>query len=390
MARVLYIWQGRYPWEVRVEKFCLALQAAGHEVAVLARWKAGQAREEDIQATRVMRVGHGLPGPATLPVPFNPVWAAAIRRAITDWRPDIVLAREIMLAEPAATVCRKRGIPLVMDMAEHYPATMRTFEKYRRGIPKLLVCDARLPDRVERRAVARANGIITVCEEQNDRLHALYGYPRERMAVVHNTPDLGMFAAVRRGSSCPPRVFGYHGHMTAQRGLDRLIRGFALIAPHHPEARLDLAGDGESRPALMQLVQECGLADRARFTGRYRFEDLVTLYSETDVGLVVYPVDESTEHTLGNKVFDYFACGKPVIASPTIPLRRLIAETRAGLVLEGDTPEAIAAGLAAAASSEPTAWSENGLAVAHTKYNWACDQQVLLTFLASLLHNKHS
>jgi glycosyltransferase involved in cell wall biosynthesis len=244
-----------------------------------------------------------------------------------------------------------------------------------------LVFQANLPDRVERRCMTRADGVITVCDEQNDRLHARFNYPRDRMVVVHNTPDLATFAPVRMGSSTPPRVLAYHGQMTAQRGLDRLIRGFAQIAPAHPQARLELAGDGESRPALMRLAQECQVADRVRFVGKYRFDEVISLYSETDVGLVTYPIDESINHTIGNKLFDYFACGKPVVVSPAVPLRRVVEETGAGLVLRDCTPEAIAAGLNEVLSADPTAWAERGLAAARSKYNWANDTGVLLDLL---------
>jgi glycosyltransferase involved in cell wall biosynthesis len=381
-TKILYVWQAAYPWEIRAEKVCFALRDAGCEVTLLARWKAGQTLEEDCQGIRVIRVGRRLPGPASLPVPLNPVWSAAIRRTIEDLRPDLVLAREIMLVEPAASVCRQLGIPLIIDMAEHYPATMRALDKYQRGIMGRLVCKMGLPDRVERRAVSRADGVVTVCSEQNDRLHSQFDYSHDRMALVHNTPDLSTFDRVRRGSKVPPRVFAYHGIMTAQRGLDRLIRGFSLVATRHPEIRLDLAGGGESLAALKRLVEECGISDQVRFVGRYRFDELTNLYSTTDVGLVVYPVDESINHTIGNKLFDYFACGKPVIVSPAVPLRRVIEETGAGLVLGGCTPEAIAEGLNQALNLDLTPFAERGLATARGKYNWANDSRVLLDFLA--------
>jgi glycosyltransferase involved in cell wall biosynthesis len=382
MTRILYIWQAGYPWEIRVEKVCRTLQAFGYGVTVLARWKPGQPSEEECDGVRVVRVGCGLPGPASVPVPFNPVWSSAMQKVIGDWAPDLVIAREIMLAEGAAAICRKRAIPLIIDMAEHYPATMRAFEKYQRGVMRYLVFHARLPDRVERRAVARADGILTVCAEQNARLHASYGCPLDRMAVVHNTPDWRIFDSVRKGPTVPPRVFAYHGHMTAQRGLDRLIRGFAQATRSHPQIRLDLAGDGDARPGLIDLARRCGVAQQVCFTGKYRFCELSTLYSQTDVGLVAYPADESIDHTIGNKIFDYFACGKPVIVSPAAPLRRVVEETGAGLLLRDSSPEAIAEGLGQAMDIDLRPLADRGLAAARTKYNWEHDKRVVLDFIA--------
>jgi glycosyltransferase involved in cell wall biosynthesis len=386
MAKILYVWQGGFPWEVRVEKVCLALRREGHEVTVLARGKAGQPQEDEFRGLRVVRVGGGLPGPCSAPISANPLWKSAIRREVATWRPDLVMPREIMLAEAAARACRRRGIPVVIDMAEHYPATMRALKKYQRNaVSRFIVSRARIPDRVERNSVGLADGVITVCEEQNRRLQDTYGYPHGRMAVVHNTPELEVFARARVGSSAPPRVFAYHGSMSAQRGLDALIRGFAAVAAVDPTVRLDLAGGGESHAELVRLAHDVEVADRVRFTGPYRFGELADLYGESDVGMVTYPTEESVEHTIGNKLFDYMACGKPVIVSPAGPLRRVVEETRAGIVLEGFSPEAIARGMKQMLAADPGPFSENGLAASRERYNWGHDAGVMNRFLKGYL-----
>jgi len=386
MARILYVWQAGFPWEIRVEKVCLALLGECHEVTILARGRAGEPREGAHRGLRVVRVGVDLPGPCSAPISANPLWKLAIRREVAAWRPDLVMPREIMLAEAAAKACRRRGIPVVIDMAEHYPATMRAFKKYQRNlVSRFLVSRARIPDRIERHSVGLADGVITVCEEQNRRLHDTYGYAHERMAVVHNTPDLETFAHARTGCSAPPRVFAYHGSMSAQRGLDALIHGFAAVAAADPAVRLDLAGGGESHSDLVRLACEVGVADRVRFTGPYRFHALADLYGEADVGMVTYPTEESVEHTIGNQLFDYMACGKPVIVSPAGPLRRVVEETRAGIVLEGSSAEAIARGMEQMLKADPGPFSENGLAASRARYHWGHDSGVMLGFLKGYL-----
>jgi glycosyltransferase involved in cell wall biosynthesis len=382
MLRILYIYQAAFPWEVRVEKICRALRDAGGEVTVLARWAPGQTPEEDYRDCRVVRVGAGLPRFASLPVPVNPVWYAAIKRVVRLWKPDLVLAREILLAEPAGRVCRRHGLPLVIDMAEHYPASMRSWEKYQRNaLLRFLVFHARVPDHVERRSVRWADGILTVCEEQSRRLHEAFGYPWGRMAVVENTPELGAFAAVRKGATNPPRVFAYHGHMTAQRGLTNLLKGFILAARRDPDIRLLLAGGGESYDELVAMVGGSGVSDRVRFTGRYRFEDLGALYGETDVGLVLQPPDESCDHTIPNKLYDYLACGKPVLVSPARPLRRVVEETGAGLALDSCDPETIAGGIERIRGMDLAGMAANGMRACRERYRWDHDTSTLLGFL---------
>jgi glycosyltransferase involved in cell wall biosynthesis len=382
MSKVLYIWQASFPWDVRVEKICRELVSRGCDVTILARWKPGQALEAEHDGVRVIRVGHNLPESLSLPLPLNPVWWRSIGRMVADWRPDLVIAREIMLVEPAAAASRRGRVPVVIDMAEHYPAAMRAWGTYRkRLISRFLVYHAKLPDLVERRAVALAGGVITVCDEQIDRLHRRYGYPPDRMTVVHNTLDREIFAGVRRGCSIPPEVFGHHGYVTAQRGLDEMVRGFALAAQKDRRIRLVLAGGGDVS-GLAGLARELGVEDRVKFMGPYRHEDLTTLYSEVDVGMIAYPVHESLEHTIPNKLFDYMACGKPVIVSRNTPFRRVVEKTGAGLVLSDTTPEEIAAGILQMTRLDPEPMVKGGLEAAQSRYHWARDADALLTFLS--------
>jgi glycosyltransferase involved in cell wall biosynthesis len=386
MTRVLYIYQGDFPHDVRAEKIGRELLRRGCAVTVLARRRAAEPAEAESGGLRVVRVGSAAARlrPLSLPLPGNPLWSGAIRELVDSWRPDLVLAREILLAEPAAAACRRRDLPLLIDMAEHYPAALRTWDKYRRRAwTRFLVCQSGLPELVERRAVARADGVLVVCAEQARRLHRTYGYPAERLAVVHNTPELEAFAAVRAGATRPVRVFAHHGYMTSQRGLDRLVRGFALAARADPEIRLVLAGGATAglAEALQALARAEGVAERVRLTGPYRPADLVGLYSETDVGVVAYPADESLEHTISNKVFDYMACGKPVLVTPLGPYRRVVEEAGAGLVLAGDDPAAIAAGIARLRQLDPEPLARAAQAAARAQYHWGRDAEELARFL---------
>jgi glycosyltransferase involved in cell wall biosynthesis len=381
VPKVLYIWQSGFPWDVRAEKICMELVARGCDVTLLARWEPGQEPEEEYRGFRVIRVGHQLPRGLSLPVPMNPVWRRVIRRLVAGWGADLVIAREIMLAESAAVACRRSQVPMIIDMAEHYPATMRSWEKYSKGlIARSMVHHARIPDLVERRAVAAADGVIVVCDEQMDRLHEQFGFPREKMAVVHNTLDLDAFADVRKGSSIPPRVFGHHGYITSQRGLDKLVRGFAVAAREDPQIELVVAGKGDTS-LLAALAREFAVQDRVKLIGEYRHAELTRLYSEVDVGVLAYPVDASWGHTIPNKLFDYMACGKPVIVSPNRPFRRVVEEAEAGLVLPGNSPQEIASGILRMRRLDPEPMRKRGLEAARNRFHWARDAEALCAFL---------
>ncbi len=381
MTTVLYIYQGVFPWDVRVEKMCLALKKAGARVVLLSRWKEGLPERDSFKGIEIVRVGKGFPGAFSVPLSYNPLWVSALKNTVGEIKPDLIMPREIMLAESAALIARKRNIPVVMDMAEHYPAAMRGWKKYSRNLAlRLFVHTLRMPDVVEKRSVGLCDGIITVCREQNERLHREYGYAENAFQVVHNTPDLEWFSDVKKGGSRPPRVFAHHGFMTEVRNLHTLSYAFAEVA-EELDASLVFAGTGEIEPELKEIFKKAGISNRVSFTGPYNHKELQKLYSETDIALIPYHVDELISHTLPNKLFDYMACGKPVITSMAPTMKRVVEETQAGIAVDCTNIGSLASAMMNLSEMNLDVMAANGIHASETKYNWKIDSKNMTDFL---------
>lgn len=392
MARILYIWQKDFPWDVRTEKICRSLADAGHTVWILARWDAAlrdterRPEREMWKGIQIVRVGYEKRSALSLPISGNPLWAQALKRVVEEFQPNILMPREIMLAEAASTAARKQKIPVLIDMAEHYPAAMRGWKKYNGNVlSRFVVQTARIPDWVERRAVACADGIITVCDENSERLQRQYAYPMTQTQVVHNTPSLVTYSNVRKGSNqglgSPPVEFAYHGYMMPERSLEMIVRGFALAAKRYSDIHLTLAGSGESFEDVCRTSESSGIQERINLPGGYSSDDWVRLFSATDVGFVLYRNDDFSNYTLPNKLFDYLACGKPVIVSDVRPMRRVIEETGAGIVTDCSRPEPIAEAIEYIRNADYATMSANGIRAAEQRYNWSVDNASLQAFV---------
>jgi glycosyltransferase involved in cell wall biosynthesis len=385
--KFLIVWFSVYPWEVRIEKLADSLTAQGHQVTVLARRKTEASFDDTLESgVRILRMGKGLPFRLTMPIPVNPAWRAAIKAAIDQVRPDLVIVRDLPVSEITARVARSRGIPVVMDMAEHYPGAMRSWRKYEKNpFSRFLVHRLKTPDWLEKRAVQIMDGVITVCDEQIDRLAEGYGYSRADMCVVNNSPRLNWFGGARKGVSATPRVFGHHGHMTPERGLGILIEAFHEVAKKFPNAELHLAGTGECAAEVASAIQRLGIGKQVKLTGRYSHCDLDRLYGAIDIGVLPYPPNELTNHTLSNKIFDYMACGKPLITSAAAPMKRLIAETGAGMCFQPWTSTALATAMSAALKQDLTPYSERGIKAFREKFNWEADMVQLRDFVDAIV-----
>ncbi len=100
-----------------------------------------------------------------------------------------------------------------------------------------------------------------------------------------------------------------------------------------------------------------------RFAGAVPPEQVPAVMAGCDVGLIPYKLNEQTRHVNPLKVYEYLACGKPVVGTPLPELRQFeplvrlagdvdgfIAAVEAALA-EGDDPQAVAARLAVAAAN---------------------------------------
>lgn len=385
--RVLYIRQAPYPWDVRAEKICKALAANGWQVEILARRGRAQAEYADCNGLRVHRAGPETPRFASLPVPANPVWRHALARRIRAFRPDLLIARDIPVAPFARAAARSFGIPWVIDMAEHYPAAMRSWKKYNENwFLKTAVGALRLPDRIERRAVLAADGIMPVCEEQKARLVRDYGVAPERIVNVMNTPPRDAFAdvapATHHGSI---RHFGYHGFVGRDRDLATLIRGFDLAVSRGLPVSLDIAGGGEALDELKALAATLAARDRITFHGAFASDDIRRLYTAVDFGIVPCQVNAFTQCTIANKFFDYAACGRPFIFTATDPTMRLMETMRCGVPYAGGDPDAVAAAIARIIAADYATLAQNGRDAIRCTFNWEQDTDRMLAFLEQIL-----
>jgi len=381
-ANILYIWKSPYPWDVRVEKVCTALRNSGFNITILARCANGELKEEYIDNMKIIRVGCGTRWILSNPVSMNPIWKKAINSCIESEKPDLIITREIMLAEVAAFAARKKNIPVVMDMAEHYPAAMKSWKKYQDNfLRKVAVHYLDLPEKTERQSVPLMDGIFTVCEEQNLRLNSQYDFPYEAMQVVHNTSALSIFEGVSKNINKPPKVFGHHGWMSSDKNILNLVLGFDRAAEKFSEIELLLAGDGEDFEEIQSSSSKAKHKNRIHLIGRYEPNDLPNILSKIDIGCLPYEINLFNDHTLHNKLFDYLACGKPLLCSKTKPFRRVIDETGAGILADCSTPEKVTKAIIEIMQSNTDQYSENAIKVAEHKYNWDVDSANLVSFI---------
>ena len=174
---------------------------------------------------------------------------------------------------------------------------------------------------------------------------AARGVPRDAVEVIYPGIDTVAYTPAA-GTRAPAPRFAYLGRLKRYKGVELILRAFARLA--RPEARLEIAGTGDHRPALERLANSLDLADRVRFLGFVSEEEKVALLRRA-WGLCF----TSPKEGWGITNLEAAACGTPVVASRSPGLRESVRDGATGfLVPHGDVPALAAAMDRLAASPE--------------------------------------
>jgi len=118
-----------------------------------------------------------------------------------------------------------------------------------------------------------------------------------------------------------------------------VLRAFAIIQQHYPDAKLTIAADGYLRSELEALARELKLRN-AEFIGFVRFEDMPALYDAADIYLSATSIDN-----MPSSITESMACGLNVVTTDgggAIPY--IMTNELTGLIVDRDDHKALAAG----------------------------------------------
>jgi len=393
--KIGFIWHCSYPWDVRLEKLMKVCAQKGYSVSLLCRGKDALPQYEISEGIRIWRMyGPAFLGSrkigriAAFPLFFNPFWIAAMIRFLRAEQVDLLIVRDLPFAFVVGTLGKLFRTPVILDMAENYPAALVA---YQRALYKLfLFRRAWLPKQYERLSLKLMSHTLVVTSEQVERLKLL-GVSASRVTVVGNTPEV-CFVPPQSVSACDNQWDNnrgdnllYVGKIDAHRGVDLLVRAMPALLEEFPHLTLTLVGDGTRRLQLENLVRALGIESSVNLPGWVKFERIWSYITQSTICLIPHVRNEHTNTTLPNKLFDYMAMSKPVVASDCVPLERIIRETGSGLTFASGDLTDLDSKLRALLSNPElrTMMGRNGRRAVEESYNWELDTRALLAAIQS-------
>ena len=293
-------------------------------------------------------------------------------------RVSIIHVRQMSYSISALTAAKLWRIPHVLEVNGILRDEMPALSKAR-GL-WLDIC--------ARFNLKRSQAFTTTTSEHIVRLGELYDVDHKKATVIPCGVNVELFGpgdrnAARRELAIAQDDFVliHVGSLYSWRGVDRLLEGLGRIGGRIESWRLLLVGDGAERPALEACAKQLGIAEMVDFVGLVDY-DLVPHYLvASDVGVVFYTPTRSVPGD-PMKIYEYMACGLPVLASNCPRYGDLVLGAGAGLVVDSEDSLALADAVVqmAAAPEKRRTFGEAGVRAA-AEHSWLARTRVLETVL---------
>lgn len=369
----------RYGWPVDlVNGLCLEQIRAGHEVTVMTTnldW------ETTINVPMRVPVKVGQVDVEYYPIDhwFNAIRIRVVRRfgvstalVRTMWRRmpefDIVHIHGIFLfsSTVAALISEHAGVPYVV-------APHGNLDPYQHRLRSRRLKDLAMA-LVQRRVLEHAAALIY--QSDGERSKADEFHLSSRAVVLDQGLNLDTFAVNlpkrafrdRYPAIGDKRIVLYLGRISNSKGLDVLVRAFALCVAQDPNLHLVLIGpDYEGvGDGLRRILLEAGLIESVTFTGMMTGDMKVAALKEAAV--FAHP---SYTESFGYVILEAMACGVPVVVSDGVALASELESAGAAIVVPPE-PLPLANALMRVLSDASLAnrLSSAGLSLVTKRFGW--------------------
>jgi phosphatidylinositol alpha-1,6-mannosyltransferase len=130
--------------------------------------------------------------------------------------------------------------------------------------------------------------------------------------------------------------------LAPHRGIDTVLRALTLLDGKETDVRYAVAGTGEGRRDLEQLVAELGLDDRVRLLGGVPDADLPALYNLADVYVGPSRRSPLSGEGFGIALAEALSSGRPVVAGRSGGVPETVRDGETGLLVETERPAQVA------------------------------------------------
>ncbi len=191
---------------------------------------------------------------------------------------------------------------------------------------------------MDKLSMALSDKIVVLSEWSKNRLNQLGGIPLSKVVVLPSGTDTDLFRPLEKEACCQkigfdPSFFyiGFVGTFFVHQGIDVLIDTAPIILEKFSNVRFLLVGDGPMMDAWKNEVDQKGLREFFIFTGQVPYREVPEYIGA--MGICVAPHLKDSNQASPVKIFDYMACGRPIVASDIEVVREIVGNSKCTLLV---------------------------------------------------------
>lgn len=386
-------------WRV-FQREAVSLVEAGHEVTILGReswdrtggwsWIGGLFAPPEEGSERGVRT-----------VAYRNRPRSTLLRLLTDWlwffryvpaalrvRAEVYHCHEPQSLLIGFIVAPLRKARLVLDAHEYQPESWAEFLGRRLYAPA-----TRCFRRLERFAVRRVYGVITVNEELGERFRAdagrvvvLPNYPPR--SVCEQPPDESLVSELRQ-KYAGKHVLCYQGSLSRARGLPACVEVMRHLTRELADVHLLIIGSNAAPGFIDELrsrIDDLELGGVVEMLPWMDYGRLRCYMAVSALGLFLPdPANDRYRRAEPVKFFDFAFAGVPVVLSDVPAIRELVEKVGNGILVDPERPGAAARSIAELLRDDAklAAMAQRGRQAAVEELNWEAVAERLKAFYAA-------
>lgn len=205
------------------------------------------------------------------------------------------------------------------------------------GASKQLIVFSKFSEKINYKHATR---IISVTKDIKNCIVERYNIPDEQIVVIENGANIDLFKPMEQnklslGLDENYNYVGYVGSFARWHGLENLIKSAPLVLEVLKNTKFIFVGDGQLKSEMFNLIDTLNLKDNFIFVGRVPHNKVPEYINIFDVCMILKDKNISGSPL---KLWEYMACGKPVIATNTSDFK-VLKEFDAGILVDSEKYE---------------------------------------------------
>jgi glycosyltransferase involved in cell wall biosynthesis len=324
---------------VHQQQFAKNLVDMGHELHMVCRRPPDRPeREGGVTYHRVMSEDFPLKR-----IVFTLDAIRRMRKLVDREKFDVIHDRGYLFGAVGTKVGLEKGVPTVLQIDDDWVETeamasrITSTSVYK--MSALAWCKS---------LMKKSKVMFAVSETLRDLVSERWEAEPERISIVPNGVELEVFRpdaqplGVRKELGLEnKKVVCFVGALGPWHGLENLIRSIPCVLEDVPDAEFLLVGAmkefGTSH--IAEMAKEYGVSEKMHLLGRKLPNEIPRVLVESDVAVAPYPARDFGFSPL--KLFEYMACGVPIVCSDLPSTREIVEDDRNGLLVPPEDEDSL-------------------------------------------------